>query len=143
MESRPGGILCPGVLKETCYADFAHLSGKNFGGKTLAGEINYTFIKIKFWTKGRIRTMKILTAPSIFASDLLEIGSQVRRTQDSGADILHFDIMDGVYAVSYTHLDVYKRQLLSSGLNFSFASSSLTRTSLIIRRRAAESRAAS
>ncbi len=41
--------------------------------------------------------MKILTAPSLFASDLLEIGSQVRRAQDSGADILHFDIMDGVY----------------------------------------------
>ena len=41
--------------------------------------------------------MKILTAPSLFASNLLEIGSEVKRAQDSGADVLHFDIMDGVY----------------------------------------------
>ena len=41
--------------------------------------------------------MKILTAPSLFAANLLEIGAQVKRACDSGADILHFDIMDGVY----------------------------------------------
>lgn len=41
--------------------------------------------------------MKILTAPSLFAADLANIESEVRRTEQSGADLIHFDIMDGVY----------------------------------------------
>lgn len=41
--------------------------------------------------------MKILTAPSLFASNLAEIGSEARRAEKAGADVLHFDIMDGVY----------------------------------------------
>ena len=41
--------------------------------------------------------MKILTAPSLFACDLMNIASEVRRTEEAGADIIHFDIMDGVY----------------------------------------------
>ena len=41
--------------------------------------------------------MKILTSPSIFASDLLNIEKEVKRTEEAGADYIHFDIMDGVY----------------------------------------------
>lgn len=41
--------------------------------------------------------MNILTAPSLFAADLTNIASEVKRTEESGADIIHFDIMDGVY----------------------------------------------
>lgn len=41
--------------------------------------------------------MKILTAPSLFASNLAEIGAEARRAEKAGADVLHFDIMDGVY----------------------------------------------
>lgn len=36
--------------------------------------------------------MKILTAPSLFASNLAEIGSEARRAEKAGADVLHFDI---------------------------------------------------
>lgn len=41
--------------------------------------------------------MKILTAPSLFAADLANIEKEVKRTEDAGADLIHFDIMDGVY----------------------------------------------
>ncbi|MBQ2729826.1 MAG: ribulose-phosphate 3-epimerase [Clostridia bacterium] len=41
--------------------------------------------------------MKILTSPSLFASDLLNIEKEVKRTEEAGADTIHFDIMDGVY----------------------------------------------
>jgi ribulose-phosphate 3-epimerase len=90
-------ILCTEPIETACRVDFADLWEKDNGPQDSVAEINSIVIKIKFWTKGRILSMKILTAPSLFASDLLEIGSQVRRAQDSGADILHFDIMDGVY----------------------------------------------
>ena len=41
--------------------------------------------------------MKILTAPSLFASDLLHIEDEVKKTEATGADMIHFDVMDGVY----------------------------------------------
>ncbi len=41
--------------------------------------------------------MKILTAPSLFAADLANIEKEVKRTEKSGADMIHFDVMDGVY----------------------------------------------
>lgn len=41
--------------------------------------------------------MKILTSPSIFASDLLNLEKEVRRTEEAGADMIHFDVMDGIY----------------------------------------------
>lgn len=41
--------------------------------------------------------MNILTAPSLFASDLTKIADEVKRTENAGADIIHFDIMDGIY----------------------------------------------
>lgn len=41
--------------------------------------------------------MNILTAPSLFAADLSRIADEVKRTEEAGADIIHFDVMDGVY----------------------------------------------
>lgn len=41
--------------------------------------------------------MKILTAPSIFASDLLHLEDEIKKTEAAGADMIHFDVMDGVY----------------------------------------------
>ena len=41
--------------------------------------------------------MNILTAPSLFAADLANIEREVKRTKEAGADIIHFDIMDGIY----------------------------------------------
>ncbi|MBR6676365.1 MAG: ribulose-phosphate 3-epimerase [Clostridia bacterium] len=41
--------------------------------------------------------MKILTSPSLFAADLLNVEKEVKRTEEAGADTIHFDVMDGVY----------------------------------------------
>lgn len=41
--------------------------------------------------------MKILISPSIFAADLLHLEDEVKKTIEAGADMIHFDVMDGVY----------------------------------------------
>lgn len=41
--------------------------------------------------------MKMLIAPSVLACNVLDLRSEIKRAEDSGADMLHLDIMDGVY----------------------------------------------
>jgi len=41
--------------------------------------------------------VKVLTSPSIFAADLLHLEDEIKRTVEAGADMIHFDVMDGVY----------------------------------------------
>lgn len=38
---------------------------------------------------------RIEIAPSILSSDFAKLGEQVRLVEDAGADVLHFDVMDG------------------------------------------------
>lgn len=41
--------------------------------------------------------MEIKIAPSLLASDFLHLESEVRRAEESGADLLHCDVMDGIF----------------------------------------------
>lgn len=41
--------------------------------------------------------MKIKISPSILAADFLHLADEIKRAEDSGADMLHCDVMDGVY----------------------------------------------
>ena len=43
-------------------------------------------------------------APSILAADFARLGEEVEAVLTAGADLIHFDVMDNHYAVSYTHL---------------------------------------
>ena len=37
------------------------------------------------------------TSPSLLAADFLHLENEIRRAEDAGADMLHCDVMDGVY----------------------------------------------
>lgn len=39
----------------------------------------------------------IKVAPSLLAADYLRVGEEIRRMAEAGADILHFDVMDGSF----------------------------------------------
>ena len=41
--------------------------------------------------------MKMKIAPSLLAADFLHLEDELRRAEQSGADMLHCDVMDGVY----------------------------------------------
>jgi len=41
--------------------------------------------------------MTIKTSPSLLACNFLELGNEVRRAESAGCDMLHCDVMDGIY----------------------------------------------
>ncbi len=45
---------------------------------------------------------KVLIAPSILSADFAKMGEEVRSMENNGADIIHYDVMDGVFVNNIT-----------------------------------------
>ena len=43
------------------------------------------------------KIMKIKTSPSLLACDFLHLADEVKRAEESDCDMLHCDVMDGMY----------------------------------------------
>ena len=44
--------------------------------------------------ENRAMSRKVKISPSILAADFLHLGDEIRKMEDAGADMLHFDVMD-------------------------------------------------
>lgn len=69
------------------------MAGKGTEQKTLCKE-NLSFLKMK--------KKPIQVCPSIFAADFGKLSDEAKRIEDSGADAIHFDIMDGQFVPNLT-----------------------------------------
>lgn len=54
--------------------------------------------------------MKNLVSASILSADLLDLKNEIGKVVESGSDMLHFDVMDGVLSIIFPSAFLCLRQ---------------------------------
>jgi ribulose-phosphate 3-epimerase len=51
---------------------------------------------------GRSDKLKNYVSASVLSADMLELGREIKKLEDNGIDMLHFDVMDGIFVNNIT-----------------------------------------
>ncbi len=65
--------------------------------------VGYIFRRECWLNTGRSDHLKKYISASVLSADMLNLESEIRRLEASGIDMLHFDVMDGVFVDNITY----------------------------------------